>query len=364
LFTRNQITLFQTIEAEAAALQLPTFVIGGTIRDMLLGTAPIDSDVDLLVEGSAIALAGAVQNQIGGTLREFAQFGTAKLTELSEFGMLEELDFAMARTETYPTAGALPVVTESNIRGDLSRRDFSINAMAVTLQDFIAWCLTSDTQALRSRLIDEHGGAADLESKLVRILHAQSFFDDPTRIFRAARYAARIDGMLELSTAEFAVEAIIRGSLQTLSNERKLTELRKIFKEKSPARTLEILRGLGTFNSFRLWASDKENEVFKLLRRADGVTPRGAAGAFAASMALFFHSFPRTESESIFKSLGFGKKSFRQMDTLPLKAKELAPIEQLSETELWYLVFTCSDASLNECKMELVKRKLCDVVLT
>jgi tRNA nucleotidyltransferase (CCA-adding enzyme) len=179
----------------------PVYLVGGAVRDLLLGRGR--TDIDLVVEGDATALAA----RLGGDVVEHERFATAK----ANLGG-HAVDIAAARAESYPHPGALPeVVPTAGIAADLARRDFTINAMAIPLRD--------DPQ-----LIDPHRGREDLEAGLLRVLHGRSFKDDPTRALRAARYAARFNFELEAETAMLLGKA----DLGTVSVDRRDAELLRL----------------------------------------------------------------------------------------------------------------------------------------
>jgi tRNA nucleotidyltransferase (CCA-adding enzyme) len=208
---------------EAVASQ-PVYLVGGAIRDLLLGHGR--TDLDLVVVGDAVALAEALVAESDasswtGVVHE--RFATAKVGFDGH-----EIDVATARTETYAAPGALPEVTPADsIEADLSRRDFTINAMALPLGG--------------SELVDPHGGRGDLESGLLRILHRDSFVDDPTRALRAARYAARFGFELEPET-ERALRAT---DLETVSEDRREAELLRLAGEPSAPAAYRLLREWG-----------------------------------------------------------------------------------------------------------------------
>ncbi|HEX7154603.1 MAG TPA: hypothetical protein VF618_24170 [Thermoanaerobaculia bacterium] len=181
------------------------FLVGGPVRDILLGRHALD--VDLTLEEGSSTLAGAVAKKIHGRLRSYPQFLTYKITAEG----LPEIDIATARKEKYRKPGALPAVAPGRLKDDLIRRDFSINAIAMDLM----------TDALH----DPTGGEKDLEKRLVRILHERSFIDDPTRIYRALRLARRLGFTLEAGTERLMAEAIDNGALATISRERIWREL-------------------------------------------------------------------------------------------------------------------------------------------
>jgi tRNA nucleotidyltransferase (CCA-adding enzyme) len=206
------------LDAVRAVSEAPVYLVGGAVRDLLLGRGR--SDVDLVVVGDAAALAAT----LGAEAVEHERFATAKLRLDGH-----EIDVAAARAETYPQPGALPEVERAaGIEIDLGRRDFTINAMAVPLRG-------------EPSLIDPYGGRADLEAGLLRVLHARSFLDDPTRALRAARYAARFGFALEPGTEEL----LRRADLATVSADRRRADLLRLAAEPEAARGFELLGGWG-----------------------------------------------------------------------------------------------------------------------
>jgi tRNA nucleotidyltransferase (CCA-adding enzyme) len=196
----------------------PVFLVGGAVRDLLLGRGR--ADVDLVVEGDAAALAA----RLGGDPVSHERFATAKVRLDGH-----EIDIAAARAESYAHPGALPEVEPAaGIEVDLARRDFTINAMAIPLHG-------------EPRLIDPRGGLADLEAGRLRVLHRRSFEDDPTRAIRAARYASRFGFEPEAETAALLREA----DLDTVSTDRREAELLRLAAEPAAARGFELLAEWG-----------------------------------------------------------------------------------------------------------------------
>ena len=190
------------------------YLVGGTVRDILLGERSFD--VDIAVEGDAIALAQALADALGGRVRAHEKFGTAVVV----YGKGERVDVVTARTEFYDAPAALPAVEHASIREDLFRRDFTINAMAVSLKgdDY-------------GRLVDPFGGRADLDGKRIRVLHNLSFIDDPTRIFRAIRYENRYGFRMDEHTVRLARGTIEMGLVGDLSSARLRDELVALLEE-------------------------------------------------------------------------------------------------------------------------------------
>jgi tRNA nucleotidyltransferase (CCA-adding enzyme) len=209
--------------AEASALR--AFLVGGTVRDLLLDRESLD--VDIVIEGDAVRLAREVAARTGARLAKTTAFGTAALK-----GGAFSLDLATARSETYARPGALPSVTPSTIDADLLRRDFTINAIALQI-----------TSPAPGKLLDPTGGVADLRGDVVRVLHDRSFEDDATRILRAVRYEAHFGFRLEGRTLDL-LQRDLR-FLDPISGTRIRHELTRTFAEAEPERALVRLQELG-----------------------------------------------------------------------------------------------------------------------
>ena len=193
--------------------ETPTYLVGGAVRDLLLGHPNLD--VDLVVEGDAIALARALAVGHGGTLKTHDAFGTAHV----DMPDGKRVEFATARVEHYPVAGGLPVVERSTLKQDLSRRDFTINALAMRVGG-----------PSHGQLVDFFGGLEDLERRRLTILHPLSFIEDPTRILRAARFENQLGGFrMDPQTEAFARHALTSSRFDGLSSARVKGELRRGF---------------------------------------------------------------------------------------------------------------------------------------
>ncbi len=228
--------LLSDIAAQAESLGMPCYVVGGFVRDLLLGQ-PIN-DFDIVVEGDAIQLGESLVKIYGGKLTPHYKFHTAiwYLPSREAFTLYPlSLDLITARSETYSRPGALPTVKPSTIDDDLRRRDFTINAMAVRLDgDHFG------------ELLDPLNGQSDLEQKLIRVLHPHSFMDDPTRIFRAIRYEQRYSFNLESATYTLInPEAFV--ILEKLSGERIRHEFDLIFEEDNSYQMILRAGDLGLF---------------------------------------------------------------------------------------------------------------------
>jgi len=203
------------------------FLVGGGVRDALLGTPVVD--IDLAVEGSGIELARRLASKLDGRATPYGEFGTATVT----YGD-QAVDVATTRSEFYASPAALPSVEDAPIESDLFRRDFTINAMAIALEP-----------EERGRLVDPFGGERDLASGTLRVLHGLSFVDDPTRLLRAARYEARYGFKLDGGSESLARSCVALGLVGELSGARIGHELAILLREKTGLEALRRLDELG-----------------------------------------------------------------------------------------------------------------------
>jgi tRNA nucleotidyltransferase (CCA-adding enzyme) len=226
-----RLALLQAIAAEAEKRQDALYIVGGFVRDLLLGTPSLD--FDLVVEGDAIGLAQSLVDQFGGRMTSHQRFGTAKWRlDLDTAGLAKminlaggdlsdlplTLDFVTARTEFYTQPTALPSVRQGNIKLDLHRRDFTINTLALRLDG-----------RFYGQLLDYWGGGRDLREGKIRVLHSISFVDDPTRMLRAVRLEQRLNFEIEPRTLELLKQALVL--LDRVSGERIRNELYSSFME-------------------------------------------------------------------------------------------------------------------------------------
>ncbi|HXJ84267.1 MAG TPA: hypothetical protein VMS64_36975 [Candidatus Methylomirabilis sp.] len=225
-------------------LGTPVFAVGGFVRDLLLGR--VAPDVDLLVEGDGVAFARQLREEIGGEVVVHAAFGTASIEGASgpAGARLGRIDITSARRERYEVPGALPVVSRATVEEDLRRRDFSVNALALAL-----------SPSSFGRLLDPLGGRRDLARRRLRLLHPVSFVEDPTRIFRAARYAARLGFRLDIAGIRAIRLALRVAAYPALSGQRLRAEVELMVAEPQGWRGLaSLLR----WKALRLWDADYE----------------------------------------------------------------------------------------------------------
>ena len=230
VLTPEQGRLLRSVADEAVRQHLPLYMVGGFVRDLLLGQQGVD--LDLVVEGDAIGFARAVAVKHGGKVKVHSRFKTAqwfppRATDLPEF-----VDFISARSESYKHPAALPTVRTGGISDDLRRRDFTINSLAIRLDG-----------GHFGELRDDLGGQEDLQAGLVRVLHPNSFVDDPTRLFRTVRYEQRYGFQITPESL-----ALIPGALPLISHlsaERLRHEMDMILVEENAAAMLKRLVELG-----------------------------------------------------------------------------------------------------------------------
>jgi len=214
----------------ASANDMTIYLVGGFVRDLMLGVKNLD--LDIVVEGNGIKFAEDFASFLKAKLIRHRRFGTATIILKPQL----KIDIASARKEFYPQPAHLPVVTSGTLKGDLFRRDFTINAMAISIvgRDF-------------GKLIDFFGGEVDLENKKIRILHNLSFIDDPTRILRAIRFEKRYNFKIEPETLKKLKEAVKLGMLDKLEPQRIRDDLILMLKENRPLREIKRLQELAGF---------------------------------------------------------------------------------------------------------------------
>lgn len=211
---------------------VPIYIVGGIVRDLLLGYGSMD--FDFVLEGDAISFATLVEARFGGTIKTHPRFRTANWRPADLPSL--DIDLVTARSETYAHPAALPVVTPADLKADLLRRDFTINTMAIRL-DPPHW----------GTFLDPYSGHDDLQNDLLRVLYPQSFRDDPTRIWRGVRFEQRFCLNFEPQTAAWLRQATPQ--LARLSGERIAHELLLVVQEGEPSLTMSRLNELGVLSS-------------------------------------------------------------------------------------------------------------------
>lgn len=292
----SRLSLLRQAASLAAELGFPAWLVGGFVRDALLEKQV--NDFDLMFEGEASKLGRALVQRLGGRVTVHAPFKTAtwfpahrpERNGTQSKGEDESIDLISARSEMYAHPAALPTVRLGKLDDDLRRRDFTINAMAVRL----------DGEHI-GELADPLGGQADLERGLIRVLHSDSFVDDPTRLFRAVRYAGRYGFEIEPGTA-----ALIPPALQyvdKLSPERLRHELDLIFEEQNAVSVLEKLWALGIVQAVQP-ALPADEAARGRVRCAAGI-PSGVENPVHFRWAVWLMGLPSKEIRLLSKRLHF-----------------------------------------------------------
>lgn len=274
----NHVPLAGAVEAALRVASVRgerVFVIGGIVRDLLMGGTIGDYDLDIVVEGDGLAFARALREELGCSLREHQSFMTAKLTapfvEVEGEGVfLTEIDIATARVEQYAKPGALPTVRPAPIEQDLWRRDFSTNAIALPLELFAQYrANTLSLAQLSQRIVDPCAGLKDLQNGTLRVLHPRSFIDDPTRLFRAVRYAVRLSFHFDMETLAAFVDAVNGGALATLSPRRVWNEVVTAFDEELASEVIQEFADRGLFSYLPILSAEQTHDAVVALKRTE-----------------------------------------------------------------------------------------------
>jgi tRNA nucleotidyltransferase (CCA-adding enzyme) len=270
--------VFEAVQAVSEPFE-GVYLVGGAVRDVLMGEP--NFDVDIAVEGDGIALGQALARELGGRVVPHEKFGTAIVL----YGNGGRVDVATARTEFYDHPGALPTVEQASIRQDLYRRDFTINAMAVSLKgaDF-------------GRLVDYFGGHRDLAGGVVRVLHNLSFIDDPTRIFRAVRYETRYGFRMDAHTYGLAKACVEMDLVGELSSARVRDELQALLSEERAGDSVRRMAELGIDRAIHSHLAADE-EAVRLIEAVDSLREAYApeAPAWRLRLAVLARRLSSTE---------------------------------------------------------------------
>jgi len=220
---QDLLSILERISQVASRSELTVFAVGGFVRDLLLNIP--NKDIDIVVEGNGILFASKLAEEFDGQVKTHEKFGTSVVIFPDGY----RIDVAMARVEYYEYPAALPTVKQSSVNSDLSRRDFTINSLAIKLNGEGAFSL-----------IDFFNSERDLKNKEIHVLHNLSFIDDPCRLFRAIKFEQRFSFKIGKQTGELMRDAIKKGLVTSLSGTRLLNEITLILKERDPLK--HILR--------------------------------------------------------------------------------------------------------------------------
>lgn len=321
------IAFFKIAGAAAEKRGMRLYLVGGVVRDLLLER--FNTDLDLAVEGDAVKLAEEIALSLQAKITRHTRFGTATI----KWGG-RSADFITARAEIYAQPGALPKVTPGTIKDDMARRDFTVNAMAISLNP--------DNYG---ELYDPFGGRMDLDREEIRVLHEKSFTDDATRIWRAVRYEQRLDFHIEPMTLLLLKRDI--DILKTVSGERIRHELELVLKEEKPEKALCRAGEIGMLENLNpyLKGDDWLVEKFRAARESceSGIPHPNL------SLALLCYRLIPEDAERVIKYLRLPKPAAEAIkDTQALKGK----IKQLSQegqspSVIYELLQGCSAIALD-----------------
>ncbi len=348
-------TLLEDVGQFADRCEVSLFLVGGGVRDLLLGIHNLD--VDLVVEGDGIALARKLGEVLQARVKVHERFGTAIV--LLPDGL--KLDVATARTEYYEYPTALPTVERSSIKKDLYRRDFTINALAVRLngKGF-------------GDVLDFYGGQRDLHDKVIRVLHGLSFVEDPTRVFRAIRFETRFGFRLGKDTTALIAGAVKMNLFHRLSGHRLLEELKMLFSEREPRQAIKRLADSGLLRFIHpklswsnrlealLDAIDEAVDWYRLLyldRTMD---------VWLVYMMGLLEMLPESGVKDMLKRFPFSEQDVTRLNMTRVGChhviRRLASKRSLKPAEVYHLLSGLSDETLlilmAKSKGDIVKRRI------
>jgi len=355
-------SLLEKVEQLADRLDVSAFLVGGFVRDLLMGMS--NFDLDFVIEGDGIQFGHTLAKELSGEWTIHERFGTVSITLPKSLNLpqMHHLDVATARTEYYEYPTALPTVERSSIKKDLYRRDFTINALAIRIN------------RTPGELLDYFGGRRDLKDKVIRVLHSLSFVEDPTRVFRAMRFEQRFEFRISKETEQFIKQAQTMDLFQRLSGSRLGNELIHMLEEPTP------LKGIRRLEEFRLmpcihpklYAKPSVQNMFKsaekiltwfTIEHLDTPIKRWTIYGLA-----WFESLGSTELSKTWKRLGFPQGQTKTVEnylaTQPtlirtLNRKNLSPSEAYALLSPWpneLLLFLMAKAQLKPTTQRAMER--------
>ena len=356
------LSLLGNVAQLADQLDVSVFLVGGFVRDLLLGMA--NFDLDFVVEGDGIQFGKALAKELSGEWTIHERFGTVsiKLPKSLNLPQMHHLDVATARTEYYEYPTALPTVERSSIKKDLYRRDFTINALAI--------CINRTP----GELLDYFGGRRDMKDKVIRVLHSLSFVEDPTRVFRAIRFEQRFGFRISKETESFIKQAKTMELFQRLSGSRLGNELIHMLEEPAP------LKGIDRLQEFRLMPCihaklHAKPQVQKIFESVETILtwftvehPDTAIKRWLVYGLAWFESLGSLELTKTWKRLGFPQGHIKTSgDYLSaqstcmrtLNRKTLAPSEGYALLSAWpneLVVFLMAKAQLKSTTQRAMDR--------
>ncbi|HUT03330.1 MAG TPA: hypothetical protein VM163_05510 [bacterium] len=323
------LNLLELLGKTASERSARAFVVGGLVRDIVLGWQSLD--IDVVIEGDAMQIAEelavhAIKRPVFN--RDFA---TATLPFEGGF----HIDIATARTETYDSPGALPKVQPGTVEEDLRRRDFTINCV----------CASLAPEGVGD-VFDPHSGLKDIEIGLIRVLHERSFVDDPTRIIRAIKYANRFKFVIDYATLELAEDAICDGCFSTISPHRLTDELRSLFVEEVPWGAVWDLAQLSVLSSISPYLSLFHNAlpILQRLERLEEATKDGLPDDYRkwlVRLLLFMGNVPEHKLPSTLAIFDLDRNEAAIVEEFVTRQSEILSkldgLRDARDSELWQL---------------------------
>ena len=309
-----------------------TYLVGGAVRDALLGL-PV-ADIDITVVGMTSGLPRGVARALNGRVVAHSQFNTFAINAAGR-----HIDLAMARHESYTQPGALPTVVPGTVQQDLARRDFTINAMAVSI-----------STGSFGHLLDPFQGQADLEAGKVRVLHDDSFRDDATRILRAARYAVRLGIALEAHTEQLLRRDV--SYLDTISPTRLRDEFMRVLRDGRAVSTIEMLHTLGALRSVHP-ALTLTNETRRALRRAADSDYADRPALLLSILAYGMTAADRAEFTGRLRLPSHSAQIVRDTGLAKSRAQEDPSIDAFSRSEIFMRLRTLDEAAILGCALSV-----------
>jgi len=293
-------------------LNFPVFMVGGIVRDLFLGIN--NYDLDIVVEGEGIKFARELSKDLEGRIKSHEKFGTAIVILADGF----KIDVATARREFYEYPAAFPKVELSSIKKDLYRRDFTINAMAIQLN-----------QKYFGKLIDFFGGQKDLRKGIIRVLYNLSFVEDPARIIRAIRFEQRYNFKMDRTTEDFLKKAIDDKLLSRLRKKRITEELILILKEENPLKSLKRMEKLGALKYILPEVELNEETIKSLNKVKDNYSfwkrnmPYEKIQLWMIYLCCLIKNIEKNQVQKIYKRLIFKQKSLDNINYIYLNLAKI-----------------------------------------
>ncbi len=323
-----RLSVLRELSQLATEQGIELYLVGGAVRDVL-ADVPL-TDIDIMASGNVERLVESIRRRADAKVRKASAFGTWSLTVRGV-----DVDLSTARRESYERPGALPTVFPGTIEDDLARRDFTINAMAISLCDD-SW----------GDLLDPHGGVKDLERGLIRVLHDRSFADDATRMLRAIRYACRQGFQFASHTGELLERAL--PCMSTISPDRVRHEFERIFNEPRAAKMIELAGRLGVLSAVHPALRADATSL-----RAIGAEPEADARKAELLLGSIVQSIEDVDVESVVERLNLSAEWTRVVrDVVEVhgRTKELMG-ENIAKSRVYRLLQGLDCSAIESCAM-------------